>query len=299
MKSFLINLLIICLCSVSIIFLILSNANGYTDPYYVRFTTPKQQSLILGTSRAAQGIQPKIFKESINLDIFNYSFSNAQSPFGPIYFESIKKKLDENTKNGIFIVTIDPWNISSKSSNPDDIKTFRENELCLNNTTLVSCKPNFQYLIKNLSGRYWDVLLNKKGPVFLHEDGWLEVSVAMDSSTVKRRIDSKVKNYRDNELPYYKLSSVRLKYLEKTILFLKNYGKVYLVRLPLNQRMMQIENRLMPDFNERINYLVPLTDGYYDMTALNSRFDYTDGNHLSKLSGEVVTLEIINWIKTR
>ena len=101
-------------------------------PFYVRFTSPTQHNLIIGTSRAAQGIQPTVLNEIIpNKSFFNYAFTAAQSPFGPVYLKSIQKKIDTTTKNGIFIVTVDPWSISSKSKDPNDSSKFRENNLAL------------------------------------------------------------------------------------------------------------------------------------------------------------------------
>ena len=46
--------------------LIVLKADGNLDPFYIRFTTPKQKNMILGTSRAAQGLQPSIFDNVLN-----------------------------------------------------------------------------------------------------------------------------------------------------------------------------------------------------------------------------------------
>src|SRR4051812_33254984 len=82
-------------------------SNGKSDYFYLRFTTPPQPSLILGTSRAAQGLQPSVFNES-NLafakPMFNFSFANNISPYGPIYLNAIKKKVSTASKNGLFIL---------------------------------------------------------------------------------------------------------------------------------------------------------------------------------------------------
>ena len=291
---------IFCLLSLSVISLIFLKADGYTDPFYIRFTTSKQKNLILGTSRAAQGIQPRFFKEMMDVDIYNYSFTIGQSPYGRTYLESIKRKHNRNEKDGLFILAVDPWCISSKNENPNDSTRFRENNLCLGNTTIVNMKPNFQYLFNNFSGKYFDLLFNrKKTSMFLHTNGWLEVTARMDTAVVKERIDYKVKIYREKNLTRYKFSSVRFDYLKKTILYLREYGKVYLVRLPMHEKIMEIEKELMPDFNTKITGLIPLSDGYFDMTPYNEKYEYTDGNHLYKESGELVTREIIHWIKTQ
>lgn len=101
MRQFLIQVLVFCAIAVGLFLAFLSQADGSTDPFYIRFTTPQQESLILGTSRAAQGLQPKVFDSISSLDIYNYAFTIGHSPYGKTYLNSIKKKIRENTKNGV------------------------------------------------------------------------------------------------------------------------------------------------------------------------------------------------------
>lgn len=297
MKRFILNTVIICSISFVLFFIVIYNANGYTDPYYLRFTTPKQQSLILGTSRAAQGLKPKIFKKQLGLDIYNYAFTVTHSPYGPVYLNSLKNKLDKNrNNNATFIITVDPWSISSITEDPNNVNDFRENELCLGNTSIVDANPNFSYIFNNLSGKYATIITNYKRKKYLHRNGWLEVSVRMDSASVESRIESKLKMYREY-LRMHNFSDLRYQYLHKTIDYLREFGKVYLVRLPIHQKIMNIENELMPDFNDKMLSLEVFTDGYLDMTPLNNQFQYTDGNHLYKESSKLVSEKIASWIQ--
>jgi len=296
MKRFLIQVTVfaalIATSAIAVVFL----AGGSTDEYYVRFTTPRQGSMIIGSSRAAQGLQPDVFKEQLGLDIFNYAFTVAQSPFGPTYLNSIKLKYDESSEKGVFIVAVDPWVISSRTENPNDSANFREVNLCLGNTKVVDMDPNPYYLLENYSGKYYELLLPKGRSMFLHQDGWLEVTVPMDSAEMERKVQAKVKKYEKDNLPFYKFSTLRFDYLAKTIAFLKEHGDVYLVRLPVHPSMMELENRLMPDFNEKMQEVVPMASGYLDMTDLNDQCTYTDGNHLEKSSGKIVSEKVAIWI---
>lgn len=277
--------------------LVLSKADGYSDPFYMRFTTPKQNNLILGTSRSAQSLQPSIINNLLQKSFYNYSFTVVHSPYGPTYLNSIKKKLNPSTKNGIFIVTVDPWAISSNTLNPNDSLNFLENKLCLANTSLVNIKPNFKYLLQNLKGKYYTILTANRGSMYLHNDGWLEVSIPMDSISIKDRLDTKIKDYRSNSLPFYNFSTTRLKYLEKTIDLLKKHGKVYVVRLPVHPEIYKIDQELIPDLNEKLFPITGIADGYLDMTNENHLYQYTDGNHLHKESGKLVSIKIAEWIK--
>jgi hypothetical protein len=306
MKRFIIQSLFFVSLLAVFILALLAQADGASDPFYLRFTSNQKKNLILGTSRAAQGIQPEVLNGILKREFFNYSFTIADSPFGPSYYKSIKRKLDPITKKAIFILTIDPWSISSISKNANDTLSFRELNSCVEKTKNVNSFPNYEYLFDAFSGDFVKILqrkLRNQGEtmtMFLHEDGWLEVTVPMDSLELKRRTLRKIKAYRATNLPIYKPSNLRLAYLKKTIKYLKQHGQVYLVRLPICSKMMEIENELMPDFDSKILFLsAELSAPYLDMTPFNSDFKYTDGNHLYKNSGKDVSKIIGDWINAK
>ena len=224
MKKLLLKTAIFCFAALLLFLLILAQADGHTDPFYIRFTSPKQTHLMIGTSRAAQGLQPSVFDSILNIKAYNYAFTVAHSPYGETYLNSIKQKLKDTTSNGLFIVTVDPWSISSKLEKPNDAEQFRELDLCVGKTPFVNHKPNFIYLIRNLSGEYYKIFLQPKSATFLHDNGWLEVSVSMDSLKTMARTNAKVEDYRKNLLPYYKYSSLRFDYLQQTIEFLNQFA---------------------------------------------------------------------------
>ena len=279
-----------------IFILVISKADGYTDGYYKKFTSPKQSSLIIGTSRAAQGLQPEVMNSILQTKIFNYAFTVMHSPFGPTYLESIKRKLNSKTTDGIFIVTVDPWSISSWTSTPNDITTFRERSSYLKNTKFVNINPNPWYIYNNWGRNFYELLKNKPGPVFVHNDGWVEVNINMDSIAFNERLNDKVNFYRQHNLTKYNYSSVRLDYIKKTILFLRKHGKVFLVRMPVHPEILKIDNELLPNFDLKIKKLSNLTQGYLDLNTNNTEFEYTDGNHLYKDSGRTVSKIVANWI---
>jgi len=279
--------------------LILYQADGRSDAFYLRFTTKPKTNLIIGTSRAAQALQPQILDAILKKEqpFFNYAFTLAQSPFGPVYLNSIQKKLDTTQTNGIFIVTVDPWTISSEIENPNDSTNFREANLALANTKDVNVKPNLGYLYHNFGGKYHQILFPVNTKMYLHEDGWLEMNLRTDTATINKRTLKKMKNYRFKVLPKYKFSSLRVQYLLKTIQYLNRYGEVFLVRMPVSEGMMEIENELMLDFDSKIKEAIFLSKKYLDLTKENSNFTYTDGNHLYKKSGAIVSEKIAHWIK--
>lgn len=94
-------------------------------------------------------------------------------------------------------------------------------------------------------------------------------------------------------LKTYNFSKVRLDFLEKTIAFLQKHGEVYLVRLPVSKAFFEMENIVMPEFDD---IMVKIGDKqnvpYLDLTDLNPDLEYTDGNHLYKTSGALVSREL-------
>lgn len=148
-------------------------ADGYTDPFYLRFTSEKQENLILGTSRSAQGILPSVLEKEIDKSFFNFSFTILHSPYGDVYLDAIKHKLKKKSNDQVFILAVDPWSISSSSSDPNDNREFREKDLILDNMHLFNYSPNFEYLLKNLDGNYTNIFNSPKGDnkMFLHKNG--------------------------------------------------------------------------------------------------------------------------------
>lgn len=274
---------------------LLSQADGSYDEYYLRFTSPTQQNMVLGTSRAAQGIVPSLLKQLLDRPFYNYSFTLSTSPYGPVYLESIKKKVAPSTKDGIFILSVDPWSLSTQDLEEDNAEDFRENDRFLATTSRVAMRPNFEYLLENLNSVY-RILLPKRKTMLLHQDGWLEITVPMDDPSVRKRTDNKMDSYRA-DLKRFKPSKNRIAALVETVEYLSKRGQVFLVRLPVNSEMARIEQELMPNFKSDIDPAIKLAIDYLDMSNFNQKFQYTDGNHLYKESGKTVTGIIAEWIK--
>lgn len=288
-------------------------ADVTTDDYYLKFSSPKQSSLILGTSRAKQGIIPSVLSSSIensNLSIFNFSFTLKSSPFGLVYYNAIKQKIDLESKDGCFIVTVDPWSLSKKIS---DVNKTPDSLSVLFGISDFTSQPNFKYLFKQFPHGWGRILLNRiEKPILkyyssqldssltgafsmLDNDGWLDVYTPLDSAFVKRKEAEIFESYR-NKSNYQTGSESRIEYLDTIVEFLSNHGKVYVVRLPVHKKMLSIEQQYMPDFNNKISNALLKSKGYLDFSTLDNEYSYTDGNHLTKTSAKEVTQHIGEWI---
>ena len=315
MNRFLRNILIASLCIVAVHIILGIFANGSTDNFYLRFTSSKQNSLIIGTSRSAQGIHPDILDSVLNLkdnnSIYNYSFSINNSSYGKEYYNAIENKINESVTNGLFIITIDPWAISSDS-------TLHDNEIDIN-SILYSKKyynsyPNYEYLIKNYKKGWGNILLKRiesnilfrnqnslnkiKGSfTFLRKDGLLEVYTSMDSAYVKQNTQNKVHSY-NISMSRNKFSKFRFLYLKKTIQLLKKHGEVYLVRMPVHTSLLTIENSFYPLFDKRMINLANSTHvEYLNFADDSTQYSYTDGNHLYIKDAKIFSIQLAERIK--
>lgn len=278
------------------LYFVLLRANGHTDDHYLKFTTPPQQHLILGTSKAAQGMRPEFFKAVLGLDFYNYAFTINHSPYGPTYLRSIKKKVADGTDEGTFVVTVDPWSISTLSQTPNDPIKFYEDGLTVGNMAFVNLKPNPFYFLRNYNYSLLRMLEQPPRRTFLHDDGWLEVTVKMDTTSYGKRYRQKIRDYTKN-LKKYNYSTLRVRYLEETVAWLNERGKVYLVRLPVAPKLYGIGNEKVPVFDSIINTLAPISEGYLDMNVdTTATYQTVDGNHLYKAAGKKASLRVARWI---
>lgn len=307
MKKFLFDTAVFLSISILILFGIFSFAGGTTDNYYRNFTSSKQNSLALGSSIAQFAIIPKVlnpilFEDSEN-QLFNYSFYLGTTYYGPTYLESVKKKLDPRTQNGVFILTVDPWLLSNSSNKPDAEASFAEKGGLLDKMHFVNLKPNFEYLLFHYSNQYISIIERWLNPthMYLHVDGWLESDPdrgPRSDYTVEEKKKWQLELYQNNTLiDDHSVSDLRDEYLEKTIQFFQNHGEVYLVRLPVHSYMDHIEDQYDPNFDERITELAVINEvEYLSFRDFEEEFIYYDINHLMPKSAVRVSNLIGKWI---
>jgi len=309
MKEFIRKISIYLIIAIGIHVLLGFFADGSTDDFYQRFTSKTQSSLIVGSSRAAQGIQPEVINKILSdREFYNFSFTLNNSSYGEIYNNAILKKIDKKTRNGSFILSVEPWgfivNKTSKllSDNIDSISI-------LSKMHYLSLYPNYEYLYRFIKRGWGNILIKRfenkilnsqkanlssiSGSwALLHNDGWLEVNTTIDQVNFAKKLKS-AQNLYQNTFDNSKISKLRILAFENLIEELKKYGKVYIVRLPAHPELLKLDNKMMPNFNADMlviskNHKV----GFLDMTVNANKYIYTDGIHMFKTSGASVSREI-------
>ncbi|MDO7847277.1 hypothetical protein Q5H92_12970 [Hymenobacter sp. M29] len=266
---------------------------GQVDAFYGRFTSPPAGSLILGTSRAAQGIRPAVLAARLggrfDGPLLNYAFTLTHSPYGPPYLRSIRRKLRPEVKKGLFIIAVDPWSLSL--TGPE--VAFPEEQSFIGQLHQVSQNPNLPYLTRYQTKPLYRLLLDyATATERLHPDGWLEVNIGTDSAQVRARTARKLQDYRQLAAAQH-LSAGRLQALRQTIQFLQPHGRVVLVRLPVGPSLLQLEQVDQPNFDLLMrklasNSAVP----YFDYSA--QPYATTDGNHLQRDASAAFSQQLAN-----
>ena len=287
---------------------------GYVDAFSARFISPPAGSLVLGTSRAAQGIKPGVLAARLGSKGYrgpwlNYAFTLAESPYGPGYLSSIQRKLAPGTTHGLFVLAVDPWSLSL----PKDVKRgefrrfskvaimakrfgfkgpiiYPEEKSMVSQLASVSQNPNLDYLAHYLHKPFYQLLLNADTAHVverLHPDGWLEIALpppSADTALLRRRTAEKLLTYRQLAATSA-LTPDRLMSLQQTIYFLKQHGQVVLVRIPTGPKMAALEKYYQPDFDKKIQHLADYQRIPY-LNYLDQPYPTNDGNHITRQAAE-------------
>lgn len=300
MKKFLLKLSFYLAAGILVFAVLGSFADGNTDDNYMHFAVEKPHNIILGDSRGSQAVLPSILKDKLQQKFDNFSLNVVQSPYGPIYLEALKRKINPETKNGLFILTVDPWNLSL-NKNVKSSKDFPEEHSPLKNMYSYDWSPNYEYLLKNYSRSWFKIFTERedkgRSNTYLHKDGWMEVNVNMQKDSVAKREFEKIDIFYTDLVKTQSLSQKRLNSLEDIIKFLKPKGTVYLVRIPASEKLMKLESSYSPDFNEKMKAISKKHKiKFFDFSSKAKDYRYTDGNHMYKESGKVFTAQIADSI---
>ena len=301
MKKFLFKISLYILPIFTLLLVLGSFADGNTDDNYRHFTS-QASNLVFGDSRGSQAVVPSVLNDKLKADGFdNFSINIKDSPYGNVYLSAIKKKIDPNTKNGIFILTVDPWNLSL--SNKEGNIDVADKMSVFSDMHFYSLDPNYEYLLKHYDRSWFKIFLEReqtqKSATYLHKDGWLEVNVDMDEKSKIERVKEKVAFYKDFASSQ-RISTQRLNTFIDLIHFLKNKGEVYVVRIPASKEIMAIENKYSPNFNKIISDITNSNNiPYFDFSPSLDDYQYTDGNHMYKESSKVFTAQIADSIQKR
>lgn len=263
---------------------------GMIGDVYARVSSPRQQSLVVGTSRAAQAVNPEIINAKLRSvyapELYNFSFHLDASSYNEVYARAVIKKLDApRAGKHLFILAVDPWSLRKLDSVPT--------ELALRS---VARRPNAEYLVKNFT-RSWFSPLPRHS--YVNKFGRTEVDYAPRSQAEwKKRVGMRMPAY-EEMTKNYAFSAARQRTLENLARSLKSRGgDVYFVRIPTSQPMMDLENEVCPDFSARMRDAARRAGAVY-LDFGSASYATTDGNHLTMAEGDRFSSALADSIAAR
>lgn len=285
---------------VSMIFIVtvvLTVLDSDWDVFYRRIASDKHSSLIVGSSRGAQGLRPEILSRGLGFEFFNFCFTAMHSPYGSTYLEAIYEVLD-STKAGILIAEVSPTALSTQQGEDADVEDKRS---FLSRLHRYRGPINLEYLVaqnqpvltalKNMVAS----LLPSRPYTVLHRDGWLQVRNVSFSA---QKLEKKISHYKTTFMSRH-YSRKRFDALERLIRYARSrQKKVYLVRLPVSRSVLQLEQARFPQFSRRMQRIsIRLGAVWVDLSDLSQDEITTDGSHLLAAATPVINYALIQAIK--
>ena len=262
--------------------------HGYTGR--PRIITPRQHSLVIGTSRAAQSVNPLILNECLEElytpDLYNFAFHLDISSYNPYYVEAIRKKLlPYDGQKHYFILAVDPWSFDDGVVSPP--------ELSLRS---VSSRPNLEFIVKNFT-RSWFTPF----PTYSYVNRYGRTEVYYEPGNEeewRQRVKARLAVY-EGRAAQFVYSTSREHVCRQLITELSKRGDVYLVRIPVSKPMLDLENKVCKDFSKRMQQLAH-EKGVWFFDFSHEDYRTTDGNHLTLKEGDRFSRALADSIrKTR
>jgi len=292
-------------------FMVDTLSKTYVDPHYYKFT---QQSnhLILGLSRANEGISPAILESNMsglkgnNSPFVNFALNEAH--FGSIYLKAIEAKIGD-LNNGIFIMSISPGSFTAQKGliKPEQIDAF-DKRLAIGKVSNFTSHPNYNYIIKTYPAALYNALHTQdQWPHRIsHKNGWNEITLQSKQGLIT---DADIAYWKSLNYKFYEdkadsevIASYRKDYFIKTIEFLRKKGQVFLVRMPCDATFLDFENKYWSSFDTYMDSISKAYNlKYFKYATPNKTYITYDGSHLESKSAkaftETLSVAIMNAFK--
>jgi hypothetical protein len=269
-------------------------AGGRFDDNYNKFTMEAKGSLILGSSRATHGLNPKFILEN---KIANFAFDAFSSPFSKEYNSAIYSYLGDSLKSkGVVVIEVNPWTLSIDTSLKEP---YREKDRILNKDISFGNKPNYGFLFSDYKHGWGKIIMDEvvfpSKSKFLQENGWLEVSLDMAESSIQSRKSGLLSSYR-KKAEVSVVSDYRINSLVELVDTLNDFKKIFIVKLPVCSELLEIESSF---FNEDSVYAViqerlPTSE---IIELKSTDLIWIDGHHVYKNSVRLMSQRLNNKIK--
>ena len=314
MRIFILKVVIFSIFNLILLFIyILLLDSGKFDQFYNKVIKPRSSSLIIGTSRGAVGIDPDILSRELGVNMFNFAFALTTSDYGELYSNAIRKKVRPADPGGIFILEVNPQNLSVPKNYQGNATMLPETNNLLGKLCSVTTNPNLEYLLNCYDKPLYYLLLRSYRPLYAHSgnSNFLKKLFGVDYTytTAKGRIEIVAppedsnqlelnhKNY-EKHLERLKPSLYRIHELSRLIHYLKEYGTVILVKTPVDSIVDLYEKNYWEMFHSTIDSICHANGiDYLDYSSRHYSYLFYDGHHMMKDGGDKFSWDLAGDIK--
>ena len=269
-------------------------AGGRFNDNYNKFTMEAKGSIILGSSRATHGLNPEFILDN---KIANFAFDAFSSSFSKEYNSAIYSYLGDSLKSkGVVVIDINPWTLSIDTSLKEP---YREKDRILNQDISFGRKPNYGFLLSDYKHGWGKIIMDEvifpNSSKYLHESGWMEVSLDMEDSSIQERKNGLLNSYKEKAKTSI-VSEYRINSLIELIDTLNDFKKIFIVKLPVCPELLETESSF---FNEDSVYsLIKERLPTTEIIELKSNdLIWIDGHHVYKKSVKLMSERLNNKIK--
>jgi hypothetical protein len=264
-------------------------SRGFSDRFEMKFNE-RCGSIITGSSRALLSMSPEDIDPNgfFQKPFLNFAFTQRTSPYGEVYYNAISSKLLTDSKNGVFLMEVNPLAIYTASD------SFAESGLILGRMHFFNLNPNPEYVLLNSEHALYQLYLkppSSNNNVVYHNSGWNENTIAADTVLRTKKIaeqyEAHEKLFKEWRNPVY-----RLDWLERTIHLMQEHGTVILVRVPVRPEMRELERKYYPGFDRLMDSVAVRNNVKYWNFLDDEGYDFYDIHHMTGASAKRFSSEL-------
>lgn len=274
-----------------------------------RLAPVEANHFIFGTSRAAQGVDPRQFRNTMSgNNAYNFSFNLSDSPWSREYCNLILSKLEESANPALdseLIFFVDHWSLASQGGNSifkRNIPSSSRSQLSYwwhgTNPLQVLAGSEVGDLGGAIIGLTQRALGIQRGfydcPCLAHARGWLPNTGKEPSFSGKIREYRKRASRQDSTS--YERNVANLRQLIDNIRIGFPNARIHLVRPSVCKGIRAVEDSLHPSLSSLLEPLLEHSDTYIDLSDALDDTSFVDGNHINALSVPYFTHTLENRI---
>ncbi len=271
-------------------------------------------SMIFGTSRSAQGVNPAVLEQYAphTGKWFNFSFTLGSSPWNEAYAGAIIEKIDcsiQSDKKSTFLFFVDPWALDERRGKgsvgwfskpwsfvctPSLLGVLSYSQEKTNPLDVISFGSGSDFLSVFWSSLPRQILATiRKSQSFpslqgVQSNGWLPNVSIKTKEQIRQSIEEKLKEYQTKQIGENWPDSRNVESVSKVVHHIYSTYEQYdiiLIRPPVTREMYELEQQLFPKANNTFLELARLNNvGFIDANkqwANNNDFLYNDAHHLN------------------